>query len=252
MQDGRKAVWSIPYVFVAFSPILKQIFIAYRSSKVSSSPDSIFEIHQLWQSGFSRMYSNCYCSCSFKAEVIKIGQSSHKMYSNNKVNFQESTTISNARTKKSGNLLNSPRTFLKRKDLFRWNNLKRNKRTWTFCLAEMWTAKYIYIYIYLQSFVVQFSVYLSIYIYIIRGKNPRGKSIQLESSIQKKKKPKKNLTCRAKIFFLRIIKRKLQFFGVIINLFHVYDDPLLMLNEDSIDINAIFIQHLKRVNIDLK
>ena len=54
-------------------------FTAYRSSKVS---DCIFEIHQLWQSGFSRVYSNCCCSCSFKPEIIKIGQSSHKMHSN--------------------------------------------------------------------------------------------------------------------------------------------------------------------------
>ena len=29
MQDGLKAVWSIPYVFVAFFPSLKQNFIAY-------------------------------------------------------------------------------------------------------------------------------------------------------------------------------------------------------------------------------
>ena len=80
MQDARKAVWSIPYISVAFFPSLKQNFIAYRSSKVL---DCIFEIHQLWQSGFSRVYSNCCCSCSFKPEIIKIGQSSHKMYSNN-------------------------------------------------------------------------------------------------------------------------------------------------------------------------
>ena len=79
-------------------PSLKQNFIAYRSS---SSPDCIFRIHQLWQSGFSRVYSNSCCSCSFEAEIIKIGQSSHKMYSNNIVNFQEFTTILNARTKKS-------------------------------------------------------------------------------------------------------------------------------------------------------
>ena len=50
------------------------------------------------------MYSNCCCSCSFEAEIIKIGQSSHKMYSNNVVNFQESTIILNGCTKKSGNL----------------------------------------------------------------------------------------------------------------------------------------------------
>ena len=40
MQDGRKAVWSIPYISVAFFPSLKHNFISYRSSKVSdwSSP----------------------------------------------------------------------------------------------------------------------------------------------------------------------------------------------------------------------
>ena len=60
----------------------------------------------------SRVYSNCCCSCSFEAEIIKIGQSSHKMYSNNIVNFQESMTILNACTKKSGNLLTGPHIFL--------------------------------------------------------------------------------------------------------------------------------------------
>ena len=55
------------------------------------------------------MYSNCCCSCLFEPEIIKIGQSSHKMYSNNIVNFQESTTNLNACTKKSGNLLKAPR-----------------------------------------------------------------------------------------------------------------------------------------------
>ena len=99
MQEGRKAVWSIPYVSVAFFLNLKQNFIAYRTSNVFSSPDCIFEIHQLWQSGSSRVYSNSYCSCSFESEIIKIGQSSHKMYSNNIVNFQESTIL-NACTKK--------------------------------------------------------------------------------------------------------------------------------------------------------
>ena len=96
MQDAPKAVWSIPYVSVAFSASLKQNFIAYRSSKVS---DCIFEIHQLWQSGFSRVYSNCCCSCWFEPEIRKIGRSSHKMYSNNILNFQESTTILNSCTK---------------------------------------------------------------------------------------------------------------------------------------------------------
>ena len=112
MQDAPKTVWSIPYVSVAFFPILKQNFIAYHSSKVSSCPDCIFEIHQLWQSSFSRVYSNSYCSSSFEPEIIKIGQSSHKMFSNNLLNFQGSTTILNACTKKSGNLLHAPRINL--------------------------------------------------------------------------------------------------------------------------------------------
>ena len=79
--------------FCGLFPSLKLNFTAYRSSKVSSRPDCISEIHQLWQSGFSRVYSNSCCSCSFEPEIIKIGQSSHKMYSNNMVNFQESTTM---------------------------------------------------------------------------------------------------------------------------------------------------------------
>ena len=102
MQDAPKAVWSIPYVSVVFFPSLKQNFIAYHSSTVSVC---IFEIHQLWQSGFSRVYSNCCCSCSFEPEIIKIRQSSHKMYSNNIVNFQESTTMLNACTKKVWELI---------------------------------------------------------------------------------------------------------------------------------------------------
>ena len=85
-----------------FRNSLKQNFIAYRSSKVS---DCIFEIHQLWQSGFSRVYSNCCYSCSYEAEIIKIGQSSHKMYSNNILNFKESTPILNAHTKKVWKLI---------------------------------------------------------------------------------------------------------------------------------------------------
>ena len=98
MQDGRQAVWSIPYISVAFLPSLKQNFIAYRYSKVSYC---IFDIHQLWQWGFSRVYSNCSCSCSFEAEIIKIGQSSHRMYSNNIMHFEACMIILNDHTKKS-------------------------------------------------------------------------------------------------------------------------------------------------------
>ena len=94
-------VWSIPYVFVAaFIPSLKHNFVAYRSSKAS---DCIFEIYHLWQSGFSRVYSNYCCSCLFEPEIIKIGQSSHKI-----LNFQESTTISKVHTKKVWKLIACP------------------------------------------------------------------------------------------------------------------------------------------------
>ena len=88
-----------------FFPSLKQNFIAYHSSKVCSRPDCIFEIHQQWQSGFSRVYSNCCCNCSFEAEIIRIGHSSYKMYSNNILNFQESMTILNAYTNKVWKLI---------------------------------------------------------------------------------------------------------------------------------------------------
>ena len=84
--------------FCDLFPSLKQNFIAYCSSKES---DCIFEIHQLWQSGFSRVYSNCCCSYSFEPEILKIGQSSHKIYSNNILDFQESTPILNACTQRS-------------------------------------------------------------------------------------------------------------------------------------------------------
>ena len=85
--------------FCGLFPSSKQNFIAYRSFKVSWRPDCINEIHQLWQSGFSRVYSNCCCSCWFEPEIIKIDQLSHKMHSNNILNFQGSMTILNAYTK---------------------------------------------------------------------------------------------------------------------------------------------------------
>ena len=64
-----KAVWSSPYVSGSFFHSLKQNFIAYRSSKVSKY---FFEIHRQWQSGFSRVYSDYCCSCSFETEIIKL------------------------------------------------------------------------------------------------------------------------------------------------------------------------------------
>ena len=85
-----------PIRFCGIFPRFKHNFIAYRSSKLSGY---IFEIQQLWLSGFSRVYSNSCCSSSFEAEIIKIGQSSHKIYSNSVLNFQVSVIILNACTK---------------------------------------------------------------------------------------------------------------------------------------------------------
>ena len=139
MQDGRKAVWSIPYVSVAFFSKFKTEFIAYRSSKVSSRPDCIFEIHQLWQSGFSRVYSSCCCSCSFEAEIIKIGQSSHKMYSNNILNCQVSMTILNACTKKVWKLIEGTTNILKSDITF--------VPTWYCGMYELCQCKCVILYI---------------------------------------------------------------------------------------------------------
>ena len=62
------------------------------------------------------MYSNCYCSCSFEAEIIKFVQSSHMMYSNNILNFQETKTILNACTKKVWKPIECT-TYMYKKDL---------------------------------------------------------------------------------------------------------------------------------------
>ena len=48
MHDGRKAVWSIPYVSVAFFPSLKHNFIAYRKKK------------QKWSVGVMKLYIHRY------------------------------------------------------------------------------------------------------------------------------------------------------------------------------------------------
>ena len=153
MQDGRSKS-SLKHFIRSSS---KQNFIAYHSSKVSSCPDCIFKIHQLWQSGFSRVYFNCCSSCSFEAEIIKIGQSSHNMYSYNRLNFQESTTILNACTKKV------------------WKLIEGTIYIYIYIYIYVWMRRaylhsdvlyiYIYIYIYTHRRVYMYT-YWHIYIYI--------------------------------------------------------------------------------------
>ena len=134
MQDARKAVWSIPYVSVAFFPSLKHNLLHIVLLKCPPVQIAIFEIHQLWQSGLSRVYSNCCCSCWYELEIIKIGQSSHKIYSNNILNVQVSMSILTACIKTSGNLLNVSR-------INKWIYMR-----WYRCIYI-----YIYIYIYIMS-----------------------------------------------------------------------------------------------------
>ena len=59
--------------------------------------DNIFTLN----GGFLKLVDNLtYLGSSFSSienEIIEIGQSSHKMYSNDILNFQESTTILNAK-----------------------------------------------------------------------------------------------------------------------------------------------------------
>ena len=110
---------------------------------------------------------------------------------------------------------------------------------------------HIYIYICKDLFfsfnsITKFDGFTYIYIYIYDPrKNPRVWSLKLESSMSTgidciinlelkntSKFGNKNTSkfaCRAK-YYLYKKKKKIQFSGVIINLFQVYDDPLQMVN----------------------
>ena len=95
IQDGRKAVWSIPYVSVVFffqfwNRILLHIVLPHIQIAFLKFPSCDNQ---------ARVYTSCFCSCWFEPEIIKIGQSSYMMYSNNTLNIQESTIILNACTK---------------------------------------------------------------------------------------------------------------------------------------------------------
>ena len=146
MQDTPKAFWSNTYVSVAFFPSLKQNFIAYRSSKVS---DCILEIYQLWQSVFRRVYSNCRCSCSFEPEIIKIGLSSHKMYS------------------KTYWIYKCLRQFPMPAQITYWiHHVYIYIYIYIYiCVCGVFTT-YIYIYIYIYMYACIHHVYIYIYIYI--------------------------------------------------------------------------------------
>ena len=99
MQNGRKAVWSLPYVSVEFFKTVLLHIVLLKCPHV-----------QIAFLKFPSCDNQALVGCipiAAKPEIIKIGQSSHKMYSNNIVNFQESTTILNVHTKKVWKLIKS-------------------------------------------------------------------------------------------------------------------------------------------------
>ena len=120
MQDAPKAVWSIPYVSVAFFPSLKHNFIAYRSFNVS---DCILK--------FTSCDNLTLVGCiPIAAVAVHLNLSSHNMYSNNIVNFEESTTILNVHTTKSRNLLKAPRNFKRFTEVSNVNNILATSIIW--------------------------------------------------------------------------------------------------------------------------
>ena len=107
-STGNSVSWSLGHSSrssfhrMAFFPSLGHNFIAYCSSKVQIA---FLKFTSCDNQTLVGVYSNCCCSCWFEPEIIKISQSSYKMYSNNIVNFQESMIILNACTKKVWKLI---------------------------------------------------------------------------------------------------------------------------------------------------
>ena len=91
-----------------------------------------------------RVYSNSCRSCSFEPEIIKIGQSFHKMYRNNIVNFQESMTILNAYTKKVWKLIQCTMYIYINIYIYKYTPTCTHMHTHT----HTHTHIYIYMYIY--------------------------------------------------------------------------------------------------------
>ena len=88
----------------------------YHSWWISKMQSDTLEESYAIKSGFSRVYSSSCCRCSFEPEIIKIGQLSYKMYSNNILNFQLCTTILNPCTKNVWKLIEFP-TYMYKQDL---------------------------------------------------------------------------------------------------------------------------------------
>ena len=123
-------LWSTDFLTPAIPLIIPHTHSAFLESLIPLK--NWCSIHARWSKSslkysipfygiFSEFKTEFYCisffwdSYWFEPEIIKIGQSSQSSYricSNNIVNFQESTTIVNGCTKKSGIILNTPYIYI--------------------------------------------------------------------------------------------------------------------------------------------
>ena len=109
MQDASKALWSIPYVSVAFFFQVQNIILLHIVLlKCRHVPIGFLK----FTSCDNQTLAGCFPISAVAVNlilIIKIGQSSHKMYSNNILNFGVTKTILNAGTKNVWNKFNAPR-----------------------------------------------------------------------------------------------------------------------------------------------
>ena len=115
---------------------------AYCSSKVSSRPDCFLK----FTSYDNQVLVGCIPIDAVALHlnlITKISQSSHKMYSNNTVNFQESTTISNACTLKVWKLIECIS--------YMYMDIRACISVHTHTHTHTHTHIYIYIYIYIYN-----------------------------------------------------------------------------------------------------
>ena len=105
MQDAPKQSEAFHTFLRQFSQIQNRILLHIVLLKCPHVQNAFLKFTSCDNHALVGVYSNYCCSCSFEPEIIEIGQWSHNMYSNKILNFQESTTILNACTKKVWKLI---------------------------------------------------------------------------------------------------------------------------------------------------
>ena len=126
----------------------------------------------------------------FEAEIIKIGQSSHNMYSNNIVNFQESMTILNACTKKLWKPIECmmyihthpciPMYIYTHTYIYIYRYIHTHPYIYIYTYKHTHTHLYIYIYTYKHTHLY---IYIYIYLYICTHTQQSTIIIFVQSSI---------------------------------------------------------------------